>query len=62
MYFEHGSIDVLPCLGTWAKRKDWWSTHYKQCKNSVGRRIVIATPRVRELIQSTIILSWLTLL
>jgi len=48
VYFEHGTFDVLPLLGTRPKRLEWWSEHYTKCKNSPGRRMLITTSKVRS--------------
>jgi SNF2 family DNA or RNA helicase len=52
-YLRHGTFDVLPYLGTWERRKLWWTDIWDgQCKNTLGKRIIIVTPAVSHIIPS----------
>ncbi|KIL56777.1 hypothetical protein M378DRAFT_16770 [Amanita muscaria Koide BX008] len=31
-YFKHGTANILPCLTTWATRKDWWASQEQDGK------------------------------
>ncbi|KAF8810162.1 hypothetical protein BYT27DRAFT_7092906, partial [Phlegmacium glaucopus] len=47
-YYQHGSFDILPYLGKWEGRKNWWDQCWSQCRNKLGRRIVVTTPTAIE--------------
>lgn len=45
-YLQYGYFDILPYIGTWAKRKRWWDDVWTKGNNPPGRKIVITTPSV----------------
>lgn len=42
-YLKYGTFDVLPYIGNWEKRQNWWASSWSQCNNAEGRRIIVAT-------------------
>ncbi|KAG2134716.1 P-loop containing nucleoside triphosphate hydrolase protein [Suillus cothurnatus] len=42
-YLRRGTFDVLPYVGKYETRKDWWSKACDRCQQPLRRRVVLAT-------------------
>ncbi|KAG1741027.1 P-loop containing nucleoside triphosphate hydrolase protein [Suillus occidentalis] len=42
-YLRRATFDILPYVGKYANRKDWWRKAWDQCRQPLRRRVVLAT-------------------
>ncbi|KAG2343746.1 hypothetical protein BDR05DRAFT_883628 [Suillus weaverae] len=42
-YLRRATFDVLPYVGKYDNRKDWWSKAWDECQQPLRRRVVLAT-------------------
>ena len=46
--FQPGVIDLIPYIGTYETRRNWYADVYRKSKQPVNRRVVLTTYSVRN--------------